>query len=72
MATVNEVVNYVIATDSVLNARVKAGDLGQVGAQILAEGEDELKNRFLNCLINKVAKTEIKSRIFQNPQSSVI
>ena len=67
MATVNEVVNYVIATDSVLNARVKAGDLGQVGAQILAEGEDELKNRFLNCLINKVAKTEIKSRIFQNP-----
>ena len=67
MATVNEVVSYVIATDSVLNARVKAGDLGQVGAQILAEGEDELKNRFLNCLINKVAKTEIKSRIFQNP-----
>ena len=67
MATVNEVVSYVIATDSVLNARVKTGDLGQVGAQILGEGEDELKNRFLNCLINKVAKTEIKSRIFQNP-----
>ena len=67
MATVNEVVNYVIATDSVLNARVTSTDLGSVGAQILEDGNEDLKNRFLNCLINKVAKTEIKSRIFQNP-----
>lgn len=67
MATVQEVINAIIAEDTVLNSRITSTDLGSVGEQLLADGNDKLKNAFINTLINKVALTEIKSRIATNP-----